>query len=168
MKTIVTMKTMIDIYIRPLEEKDAYVSVLWRNNPEIWKFTGSKPDIEITIEIELSWIKNAIKRSHEKRFAICLTSNNRYIGNVQLTDITEIDAQFHIFIGEPEFWNKGICTKATKLIIEYGFQSLALSSIYLYVNENNKPAIKSYLNNGFEVLNLDDFKFKMVLIKPKK
>lgn len=156
---------MKDIYIRPLEEKDAYVSVNWRNNPEIWKFTGSKPNKVVTIDMELSWIKNIVTRTNEKRFAICLLENNQYIGNVQLTDITDADAQFHIFIGEPDFWNRGIGTKATKLILEYGFNKLKLSSIYLHVKGSNKSAIKAYQNSGFKNVHLKDDFIKMITIK---
>lgn len=151
-----------DIYIRPLEVNDAYISVLWRNNPEIWRYTGSKPDKVITLAMELSWIKMAIEKINEKRFAICILKTNQYIGNIQLTDITETDAQFHIFIGESEFWNQGIGTKATNLLIEYGINTLGLSSIYLYVNSNNKPAIKSYLKNGFDIIQCDNEKVKMI------
>lgn len=154
---------MKDIYIRPLEEKDAYVSVNWRNNPEIWKFTGSKPDKVVTIEMESSWIKKVVTRTNEKRFAICLIENNQYIGNVQLTDIKDNEAQFHIFIGEPDFWNQGIGTKATKLILEYGFNKLKLSSIYLLVKETNKPAIKAYQNSGFKIVHLKDDFIKMLI-----
>tara|TARA_R110002167_G_scaffold39964_5_gene123246 strand:- start:34 stop:504 length:471 start_codon:yes stop_codon:yes gene_type:complete len=150
------------IYIRPLEEKDAYVSVNWRNNPKIWKFTGPKPDNVVTIDMELSWIKNVINRTNEKRFAICLLEDNQYIGNVQLTDIVENEAQVHIFIGESDFWNLGIGTKATKLILEYGFNTLRLTSIYLYVNKNNTSAIKAYQNNGFKIVELKDDFIKMI------
>ena len=47
----------MEVKIRPLQDKDAYTSVVWRNIPEIWKMTGSSPDREITIEDELNWIK---------------------------------------------------------------------------------------------------------------
>jgi RimJ/RimL family protein N-acetyltransferase len=154
---------MNDIYIRPLEEQDAHVSVNWRNNPEIWKFTGPKPDNIVTIDMELSWIKKVAQRTNERRFAICLLENNQYIGNVQLIDIVETEAQFHIFIGESDYWNLGIGTKATKLILEYGFNTLKLSSIYLLVNKNNKSAIKTYKKNGFKIIDYQDDFIKMII-----
>jgi len=39
------------VIIRPLQETDAFISNKWRNNPDIWKYTGNKPDKEITLEI---------------------------------------------------------------------------------------------------------------------
>ena len=54
---------------------------------KIWKFTGSKPNMEITSKIEKDWIKNVLNRKNEKRFSICVKDTNQYIGNVQLTSI---------------------------------------------------------------------------------
>ncbi len=139
----------MDIYIRPLKKEDALTSFRWRNNPDIWKFTGSKPDKIITPEIELNWIQKVLKEKDSKRFAICLKENNKYIGNVQLTNIRNRTAEFHIFIGEQEFWGKGIGTETTKLLLKYAFEELNLKQIYLYVNPKNIAAIKSYEKCGF-------------------
>ena len=154
----------MDIYIRPLKKEDALTSFRWRNNPDIWKFTGSKPDKIITPEIELKWIQKVLKEEDSKRFAICLKENNKYIGNIQLTNIRNQTAEFHIFIGEQEFWGKGIGTKATKLILKYGFEKLNLKQIYLYVSPKNIAAIKSYEKCGFIFQQkIDDEKMLFVL-----
>ena len=44
----------MEIYIRPLRIEDALISYKWRNICEIWALTGSRPDIEITPELELT------------------------------------------------------------------------------------------------------------------
>lgn len=137
------------IYLRDLVEKDALTSYKWRNNPNIWKFTGRKPDKVITPEIELEWIKEVLQRPHEKRYAICINGTDEYIGNVQLTNIDKGEAEFHIFIGEEKYWGKGIGTQATLELIKIAFNQLKLKKIYLFVNKKNIPAIKAYLNCGF-------------------
>jgi len=140
----------MEIYIRPLKEEDSFISFRWRNDPEIWALTGNKPNKIITPEIELEWIKNILSRVNEKRFAICIKETNEYIGNVQLTDITNENAQFHIFIGEKAFHGKGIGTKATRLILEYAFAVLKLKQVYLKVKQENVAAIKSYKKCEFK------------------
>jgi RimJ/RimL family protein N-acetyltransferase len=137
------------VYIRPLQESDALISYHWRNDPEIWKYTGHRPDRIITPEIELNWIKQVLSNPTTKRFAICLREDNKYIGNVQLTDINNGVAHFHIFIGEKQCWGKGIATQATRLLIEYAKNELCLKELYLWVNEKNKAAIQVYLKCGF-------------------
>jgi RimJ/RimL family protein N-acetyltransferase len=153
------------VTIRPLEEADALLSYKWRNNPEIWKYTGNKPDKEITLEIEYEWIRNVLQRQTEKRFAICIGAEMEYIGNVQLTDITEEKAQFHIFIGVNKYHGLGIGTEATKLILDYGFKILRLNEIYLSVNKLNLPAIKSYEKCGFEIISTSEDELIMSILK---
>ena len=47
----------MNVRIRPLKEQDAYTSVKWRNDPEVFKFTGNIYNHEITIDNELEWIR---------------------------------------------------------------------------------------------------------------
>lgn len=137
------------IKLRPLEEKDAFVSYRWRNNPEIWKLTGFKPNKEITQEDEIAWIKEVLKRTNECRFAVCVDDTNQYIGNAQLTDISYFDAQYHLFIGEIDFWGKGIATNVAKLVIEYAIKELDINQIYSYFNPENISSIRACEKNGF-------------------
>jgi RimJ/RimL family protein N-acetyltransferase len=158
---------MSEVYIRPLEIKDAYSSVNWRNNKAVWELTGGKPDRQVTIEMELEWIQKAVVGVTEKRFAICLHENDKYIGNVQLTHLTATDAQFHIFIGETAYWNKGLGKKATLELINHAFTKLGLQEIYLWVNNKHTAAIKSYLNSGFTITDFkqDTQQVKMTICK---
>jgi RimJ/RimL family protein N-acetyltransferase len=140
------------VKIRPLVITDAEISYRWRNNHEVWKFTGSKPSIEITPDIEKQWIYNVLQRLSERRFAICVGEKMEYVGNVQLTDIFDNRAQFHIFIGETKYYGQGVATQATRQILEYGFAILKLHEVYLHVSENNLAAIKVYENCGFKAI----------------
>lgn len=155
----------MNIYVRPLEIKDALISFEWRNNDQVWEYTGGRPDRVITKEIETNWIKEAIKRPTEKRYAICLKENDQYIGNAQLTHINDTNAQFHIFIGEVDFWGKGVGSQATKKIIELAFGQLKLSNIYLYVRKEHKVAIELYRKCGFQVIPSDNDMIKMEISK---
>lgn len=139
------------IYIRPLVENDAETSYRWRNDDEVWKHTGSRPDKEITIKMEREWIQKVLARPDEKRFAICLKETNEYIGNVQLTEINSYEAEFHIFIGEKKFWGKGLGTAATNSAVEYAFKNLNLQCVYLFVKKENIAAIRAYEKAEFKI-----------------
>lgn len=137
------------VIIRPLRMTDADISYRWRNNPSVWKHTENKPNRIVTREIERKWLRNAIRHPNEKRFAICAGDDERYVGNVQLTDIDSVSAQFHIFIGEISYHGKGVGKKATILMLEYAFSVLGLDTVFLFVHKNNVGAINSYLKCGF-------------------
>ena len=139
---------MYNVLIRPLSEEDADTSYRWRNDPAIWEYTGNRPDIEISKNIERAWIRKAIKESNSCRFAIM--ADGIYVGNIQITNINERkEGQYHIFIGEKTYWGKGVATLATYQIIRFVKEVLDLKQLYLLVNPDNKPAIKVYEKCGF-------------------
>lgn len=153
----------MNIYLRNLEVNDALISYRWRNNHRIWKYTGSKPDKYISLETETEWIKNALQRKDEKRYAICKMEDDEYIGNVQLTNIINGEAELHLFIGEEKYWGKNIGTIATKKIIQIGFNEIFLNKIYLFVQKENLAAINVYRKNGFQIEKDFADQFKMVI-----
>ncbi len=148
------------VYIRPLKREDAFISFKWRNDPTVWKYTGRRPDRYITEEIELAWIEKALADATCRRFAICTCDSDKYIGNVQLTDITESSAQFHIFIGDRSFWGKGVASQATELLINYIKEHMSVTEVLLSVHPDNTAAQKVYLKNGFNPI---DDKVNMIL-----
>ncbi|MBR4632946.1 MAG: GNAT family N-acetyltransferase [Elusimicrobia bacterium] len=135
------------ITIRPLCVEDALTSYKWRNNPNIWRYTLNKPNMEITPEIETEWIKKVLNNKNEKRFAII--SDGKYVGNVYLTNIEKGTAKYHIFIGEESFWGKGIATEVLKQILAFAKNELKLKTIYFNPNTNNLAAIKILRKMGF-------------------
>jgi RimJ/RimL family protein N-acetyltransferase len=134
------------VTVRSLIEEDAYKSVNWRNNPAIWKMTKSRPTKTIKLEDELSWIRKVMAEKDSRRFAIL--ADDTYVGNIYLTDINDKPAEYHIFIGEQEFWGKGIARAASERLIDYAKDELKLDSIYLVVHEENIPAVKLYESLG--------------------
>lgn len=138
-----------DIFLRKLERNDALTSRHWRNDPDVWKYTGSSPDRYITEDIELQWIDRVLTDNTRRVFAICLEKNAQYIGNVQVTNIMNNEAHFHIFIGNKSFWGKGIGTAATTQMLKIAKDELHLSKLKLRVNPANTAARKIYLKVGF-------------------
>lgn len=143
----------MNVIIRPLQEEDAYISVIWRNDPDVFKFTGNTYSHEITIDRELNWIRKVINNTDEYRCAIL--ADDTYVGNIYLTNIEQGKAEYHIFLGNKEFWGKGVAYKASLLIIEYGFIKLKLNSITLRVNKGNVSAYHLYKKIGFVDVNDD-------------
>lgn len=140
----------LSIYLRPLCIEDAQISCHWRNDPEIWKYTGQRPDVNITTEIETNWLKGTLNRKDQLRYAICIVGTDTYVGNVQLLDILNNKAELHIFIGDRAFWGKNIGYNATIQVLRLGFLKQMLSEIYLKVHTENKIAQKIYERAGFQ------------------
>ena len=103
----------MNVTIRPLVEEDAYTSVNWRNDPEVFKFTGNTYKTQITIDNELEWIRKVIANTNDYRCGIL--ADEVYVGNIYLTNIQEGKAHYHIFIGNKNFWGKGVAKRASVL-----------------------------------------------------
>lgn len=134
--------------IRKLKVSDARISYKWRNDKEVFKYTGNTYSNYISYETELEWIKKVIKKKEDYRCAIMV--DDEYVGNIYLTDIDNQKAEYHIFIGKKQYWGKGIAYQASILILKYAFDVLNLSKVELKVNKMNGRAVNLYRILGFE------------------
>lgn len=145
---------MINVSIRPLQENDAYTSVKWRNDPEVFKYTGNTYKNEILLETELTWIRKVIQNPNEYRCAIL--ADDVYVGNIYLTDIINKTAHYHIFIGNREYWSKGVAKQASIQIFKHAKEILDIKEIFLRVKKNNTSAYFLYKKVGFEEISVSD------------
>ena len=142
-----------NVRLRALEKEDAHNCTRWLNDPEVIKFLYMNSPISFAMEEK--WFESQLLKSPNEGqvFAIEVLVKDQwvYIGNTGLDKIEPVNAQaeFGIFIGEKEFWNKGCGKEAARLILKHGFEDLNLNRIYLYVFENNLRAISAYNAVGF-------------------
>jgi len=71
------------------------------------------------------------------------------IGHIALIHKNSNTFEITIVIGEKEYWNKGIGTKAIKKAILLGFGKFGYSKTFLEVRPENIRAIKAYESCGF-------------------
>lgn len=152
----------MEIKIRPLVEEDAYTSVKWRNDPDVFKYTGNTYDNEITIESELDWIHRVMNNPNDYRCAII--ADNTYVGNIYLTDIDGVSAHYHIFIGNKDYWGRGVAKEASKQIIGYAFGVFKLKEIILKVKKQNSRALQLYTSLGFSLISSNGEWNEMMLV----
>ncbi len=134
-------------YLRPLEVNDAHISWKWRNDPEIWKYTGSHPDIEVTEEIELAWAKKVILDRTRINYAICL-EDHTYVGNIYAVNIKGNVGELGIFIGDKSAWGHGIGKEALSLFKKILKAQYGISELKVSVDLRNTAALRCYLSNG--------------------
>lgn len=136
-----------NVLLRPITLADAERFVVWFNDPEVNKFLHRR---SMTFEQEKEWINSLPKNQQEFNLAID-TSDGVHIGSVGLRNIDEVYhyADFGIMIGDKNYWNKGLGSEATNLILSHGFEQLHLHRIELDVYEYNERAIKVYERIGF-------------------
>lgn len=135
------------VALRPLEPADAETSARWRADPAIWTYTLAAGRTPVELATEREWIERVIANPTGRRFAIL--ADDRYVGNIYLTDIAGGSAQYHIFIGERDMWGRGIARAATVAILNIAWAVLGLNSVYLLVHPENRVAKGLYQRLGF-------------------
>jgi len=135
--------------IRKLEKTDLGERVAWMNRPEVYKTMHFTPPI--TLENTVTWFEKNKAVSSRCDMAFEDTAGNL----VAMGGLTNIDhatrkAEFYIFVN-PTRQREGIGTEATKLLCRYGFDVLNLHKIYLFTNNSNFGACRTYEKVGFKL-----------------
>lgn len=139
------------VYLRALEPEDYLVSIKWRNDNEIWSMLGG-PKYFVSQEYERQWVKNAIADNKNLILAICLLENDKYIGNVYLTNIDYINscAKTHVLIGNKSYWGKGVAYRAYLQLIDFAFNERGLNRLESLILENNYGSIRLHEKIGYK------------------
>lgn len=144
-----------DVILRKFEKNDIENKVKWINDTENNQFLHY--DLPARIDKTTKWFE---EKDDSKRIDCTIIYNGEPVGVIGLLSIDRINskAEYYITVGETKYKKRGIATKATKAIIEYGFEKLGLHKIYLNVDADNKAAIGLYEKTGFvqEGLFIDD------------
>jgi RimJ/RimL family protein N-acetyltransferase len=140
------------IRLRKAEATDLAVFKGWINDPEIRQ--GISGYLPISDDEEEAWFENQKTLPQDSK-TLCLEINEQdkwvLIGNVGLFDINNRarSAEFGIMIGEKAYWNRGLGTEASLLMLKHGFDTLNLHRIYLRVKANNPGARRAYEKAGY-------------------
>jgi ribosomal-protein-alanine N-acetyltransferase len=138
------------VYVNSLERCDLEATVEWINDQDVTRllFTGLRPaNIEILAE---QWGHDQ-RNQNEVALAVREKQSDTFIGTTGLYSINWImrTAEFRVFLGNKAFWNRGVGTECTKLMVVYGFEKLNLNRIWLGVNGENVGGARAYEKAGF-------------------
>lgn len=141
-----------EIYLRALELDDYKISIAWRKDDDITDTTGGNK-IFVSSENEKQWVQGMILNKEKIVLAICLKSNDKYIGNVSMFDIDLLNksCSVAIMIGAKEEWNKGYASEALKLMLKYAFEEKGMERVSATILKNNIASIKLHEKCGYKV-----------------
>ena len=137
------------IYLSPINTDDAELYTKWLNDPEVSGFVGNYNQM-ITLHNEKKQLESMAETG--QHFAIVKLEGDALIGNISLKDILNPvyrRAELGIFIGDAENQGRGYGAEAIRLLLGYGFKTLNLHCVVLYVHADNGRAIACYKKTGF-------------------
>ncbi|MDD5699925.1 MAG: GNAT family N-acetyltransferase [Candidatus Nanoarchaeia archaeon] len=98
----------------------------------------------------LKGLKEILTRKDSYKFAIL--ANGQFAGGIVLENPNKDKDSYEIgcFVAR-EYWNKGIATKATKKMLDFGFNKLKLNKIWAGVDINNPASSRVLEKLGFKL-----------------
>ena len=151
-----------DLICRNISINDCNETYLsWLNDKSVNVFLETRWS-EQSIDKIKEFVESTIKSTHSILFAIVFKGG--HIGNIKIGPINEHYhyADISFFLGDKEYWGKGIATRAIKLVSDYGFSELGLHKIKAGVFNENIGSIKALKKAGF----IEEACFKEELISP--
>ena len=141
-----------NIYLKSLKDNDItkkYIS--WLNDKRVNKFLETRHSIH-TYDSISKFIDTCNKSKNIYLLGIFNSENNIHIGNIKLGPIKMEHklASVSLFIGQKEFWGKGISVEAIKTITNYAFDILNLNKVVAGMYIKNIKSIKAFKKVGFK------------------
>jgi RimJ/RimL family protein N-acetyltransferase len=138
------------VRLRPVEELDLPLFVLWFNDAEVRYWLTQSEAPEFTLESEAEWYDET--RADPACLIWCIeTEDGQPIGNLGLHAINETHgrATLGIAIGEKGQWGRGYGTDAIMEVLRYAFGEMGLRRVDLGADEDNARGIRCYEKCGF-------------------
>lgn len=142
---------MIKVEIVKYDEEFLSLSWIWLSDPEVKELTATPIFTKVN---QLEWF-NSLKEK-EKHYKVWgVKYDNKAIGVCGLKGITERECEYWGYIGDKNFWGKGLGMGMLELM-EIEAMRLKLEVIWLKVLCFNKRAINLYLKAKFEMYDEQD------------
>lgn len=159
-----------ELFLRPIEKKDALSVYLWELDKETQRVTQS--EIKVSIENVYALIEQQtdVHNSSQLRMMICLFKNNASIGMVDLYDVDFVkgNAYVGILIAEKQQRKKGFARQALLSIAQYAKEELKLIKLKAIIQLSNEGSIAlfeslNYLRSGEKTLDSNVISFELAL-----
>lgn len=139
------------IHLRPLEVEDSNDFYQWSCDRDVTQFSISAYAFPQSKSDIAKWLSGINTDSKCISMGIVCNDTDNLIGYAGIASISSLNrcGEYFILIGDKEYWGRGIGTEVTKLITNYGFQTLGLHRIELTAYANNPSAIRAYEKAGY-------------------
>jgi diamine N-acetyltransferase len=159
-----------ELFLRPIEKKDALCVYLWELDKETQRVTQSEIKVSLENVYELIEQQTDVHNSSQLRMMICLSNNNTSIGMVDLYDVdfVKLNAYVGILIAEKQQRKKGFARQALLSMARYAKQELNLIKLKATIQSSNEGSIAlfeslNYLRSDEKTLDSSKISFELAL-----
>ena len=153
------------IYVRPSFDLVPDYLEMVNDIERVARFIGERRE-PYTEEEERDYIKDKMDKD-ATMFSMLEKGTNKFIGNIEFFNRKDDEAEWGIVM-TASMQNKGYGKEALRRSIEYGFDELGLSRIYLTVYADNPRAIHVYEQCGFREYDRNEVDVFMEILSGQK
>ena len=150
------------VYVRPSFDLVPDYLEMVNDIDNVARFIGERSE-PLTEQQEIDYIKDKMD-NNATMFSMLEKGTNKFIGNIEFFNRVFEEAEWGIVI-TTGMQNKGYGKEALKRSVEYGFNELGLTRIYLSVYADNPRAIHVYEDCGFKEYDRDEVDIFMEVTK---
>lgn len=141
------------LVLRPLQISDAtQVYADWLNDPLVNQFLETRHQVQTVASCQ-AFIQQCNDGNAEHLFGIFSRDSDVHIGNTKLGFINTqyMRGQLSLFIGDKNYWNKGLASEVVRAMTHFGFTQLGLNRIEAGCYEGNLASLRIFLKAGYSV-----------------
>lgn len=147
--------------IRKLEQRDKEYLVRWLSDPLVLQYYEGRDNVHDVQQVESHFLNR-----QDETIRCIVEYEGKAIGYLQFYPVLEEEREVYgyggrekifgtdQFIGEPDYWNKGIGTEFVNLIKNYLFDSFGADRIVMDPQAENERAIACYEKCGYRKVKL--------------
>ncbi|MBR3246991.1 MAG: GNAT family N-acetyltransferase [Clostridiales bacterium] len=139
------------LILRRWEAGDAEDMFRYASDPDVGPITGWPP--HKNVEESLFVIENVL--NGEEAYAICLKTDNKAIGAIELrlkgrADLANADDECELgfWLGKP-FWGRGIMPEASRELLRHAFEDLGMKKVWCGYYDGNSKSMRAQEKIGF-------------------
>lgn len=136
--------------LRPMNIDNVEIHYKWANDRRTRRL------MRIDTPIPMDHVRRWVQGDEDKEsihFEVWHIADNKLVGNGGINRINwrNRTASLSLRIGETEYWNQGVGSEASELLVKYGFEELNLHKIEAGIYEPNIGSQKCALNMGMKL-----------------
>ena len=138
------------IYLREVRQSDINQTYCqWLNDPEVNRYLETRFIPQSTESI--SQFVASKTGNNEMLLAICCAKNDCHIGNIKLGPINWVHryGDVSLFIGDKNYWGKGIASEAIELLTDFAFRVLNMHRLKADAYDKNIGSIRAFEKCGY-------------------
>jgi diamine N-acetyltransferase len=143
-----------NIYLRAIEPSDATKIMLWENNSDNWRVSGTEAPFSLHGILEYINSIHNFRQSGELRLMICLNKTKEAIGTLDLfeANFKHARAGVGILLAEKSERKKGFAKESLILMHEYADKLLDFYNLTANILEDNTESIALFESVGYELV----------------